>query len=149
MIFGMLDRVLAPGGSNEVLTQKLHDLGKLRDERTTVALIGEFAALDSKSSSLLQHVSIMIAALSVSYSVNPPAPVKAILLANIFFYLVAILFILRVIITVDFSSSPDAELRLVRELKAREKYYTVAHSIASILTAFLVVSAIAVAVYYR
>jgi hypothetical protein len=149
MIFRLIDAVFGLGISKKRLTEKLGSYAVLRDNPTNVAVLNEFSSLDSKSNSLLQHVSIMIASLSVSYTINPPEGVKTLLLLNIFCYLIVILMTLRVIVTVDFSSEPDSELKLLRELKLRERYYMVAHSTASLLTTLLVVSILFAVIYYR
>lgn len=145
ILFDILDKIVGAVIGKKRLAEQLQAYAKLRDHPSNVAVLGEFQSLDAKSSSLLQHISIMIAALSVSYTVNPPASVKTLLVFNIFFYLIAIFLLLRVIVTVDFSGQDDTGRRLLRELKIRERYYAVAHSIASFLTAILVLAIAVVA----
>lgn len=149
MIFRLLDFAFGFGVDYEKLRKQLEDYATARMVPSNTSIIAEFSSLDSKSSSLLQHLSIMIASLSVSYTTNPPENLKIVVLINIFFYLLCIFLTLRVIANVDYTSDPSLELKLARELKIRERYYALAHSIASLLTFFLVISIIAVVVYYK
>jgi hypothetical protein len=56
---------------------------------------------------------------------------------------------LRVIVSVNFTNDPDAEEKLLRELRTRERYYLTAHSLASILTTVLLLFIILIAIFYR
>jgi hypothetical protein len=149
MIFGFIDSVFGLGVTQRSLSEKIEDYRVFRDHPSNLAVLAELATLDAKSNSLLQHVSIMIASLSVLIAIKPPETVRIFLFVNIAGYLLLVLMALRVIVSVNFTNDPDAEEKLLRELRTRERYYLVAHSIASVLTAILFISIMAGMVFYR
>jgi hypothetical protein len=113
----------------------------------------EFDSLDAKASSLLQHVSIMVASLSISYVIIPPETLKMIALINILLYLIVVFLVLRVLSFVNFVddkiSSHANKFVAVKELKIRERYYLAAHSLASILTVIIIVSIAIILLYLK
>jgi hypothetical protein len=148
-IFKLIDPVFAIGLTASMLSDKREDYMSLRNDQSTAVVLDELTSLDAKSNSLLQHLSIMIASLSITFAVNTSDEIKLALLLNIVSYLVVVLLTLRVITFIDTSRSEDRHIDLIRELILRERYYLFAHSIASILTSLLVVSIISVLIYCR
>jgi hypothetical protein len=72
-MFWPIDHMIGPKFTTAQVDQKLGEYEKLRNLESIKAILPEFASLDAKSSSLLQHLSIMIASLSVSYAAVPKA----------------------------------------------------------------------------
>jgi hypothetical protein len=83
MIFGFIDSLFGLGVGQKSLSEKIEDYRVFRDHPSNMAILAELSTLDAKSNSLLQHVSIMIASLSVSLAIKPPESIKIVLFANI------------------------------------------------------------------
>jgi len=101
----------------------------------------EYNFLNSKAASLLQHISLMITALSIIYAVITFPIIKAIIIIKIIMYLTVVLAILRVIYYVDFREIVPEKRRfiLMEELKKRVVYFRLAHLATSVLTVLLVI----------
>jgi hypothetical protein len=100
----------------------------------------EYSAVNSKASSLLTHVSMMIAALSFIFGIGRDAPFKALGLLNLLLYFVPLLIILRVIWVPDFHESQVEQRRflLARELLQSQRRLRLAHRIVVGLTVLVV-----------
>jgi hypothetical protein len=155
MFFGLIDWFFRLGVNQSSLSKKIEAYRAFSARPSYPAILAELSTLDAKSNSLLQHVSIMIASLSALLAINSNEAIqnsneaiKTILLCNIAGYLLVVLMTLRVIVSVNFTNDPEAEAeeKLLRELKTRERYYLTAHTLASVLTTIFLFFIIAYAV---
>ncbi|MGD0106254.1 MAG: hypothetical protein ABSC06_19765 [Rhodopila sp.] len=99
----------------------------------------EFSGVYSKAASLLQHISLMIAALTIIYGPTTTSIVRRIIILNVLIYLFALLFVLRVI-WIARILEPDLNQRIllqVRELMILKNYLRFALQIAAIMTPLL------------
>ena len=107
----------------------------------------ELNAINSKSASLLQHISLMIAALTLIYGSEPATNtwLGKLIIANVILYIFALFFVLRVIWVIKILT-PDVEERIsiqVKELLILKNYLRFALRVALFLTPFLALMFIA------
>ena len=104
------------------------------------ALDAEKASIDAKASSLLGHLSTMIAVLTILYAVSETELVKRVMLIKTCLYLINLFLLLRVTKYLDSDTIQPANpsRTIMREVLKRMKYLNLSHSMATILNLSLI-----------
>ena len=149
--FSLLDRVIAADVSRATVALDVSEAGAYNASPAIQEMNTEFTALDTKASALVSHLSIMIAAVSILHASAGGIWLKRVFLAEIIFYAVTLLIILRVVyysyyseISLDSSGVSDGggerTFVLMCELKKRMIYYRLGHNLAYSGTFLLLLS---------
>lgn len=140
-VFAWLDRRNIRDLTPEEVTSSVEE-AKLFDADPVIRQLQiEYQLMDGKTASLMTHLSLMTAAVSLLYSAMQSPVIKVFLLLKIIWYLAAMLFALRVIFYLDYADigCKDRHGVMMRELKTRVRYFRVAHYLASLGVPVLIV----------
>lgn len=139
-IFSITDKVLCKDLSDAEINTAIADAAEFNKDDVIKQLQIVFSLMDGKISSIMTHLSLMVAALAFLYGSVHNIFVQDIMLLKLIYYVIALFFAVRVIFYMDYKDfeQHNRQFIMMREAKVRLRYFRIAHFMTSLGTLLFV-----------